>query len=175
MLIRIFFTVVIISFFGQCFCQALPDDLTVRDLKQGKYLNDSSYVYWLPYEDGRSYVLVQAYDSKRYSHKNEFSLDFKMKAGTKIHAAREGVVIEVKEDSKEGGVDPKLLDDGNHIVIRHSDGTFGGYWHLKHEGVLVNKGDSVSKGQLIGLSGNTGYTAFPHLHFWVYQRDDEGI
>ncbi len=49
------------------------------------------------------------------------------------------------------------------------------YWHLQKDGVLVNIGDTVKQGQLIGYSGNTGYTAFPHLHFQVYDATGKNI
>jgi murein DD-endopeptidase MepM/ murein hydrolase activator NlpD len=95
-----------------------------------------------------------------------------MKKGSEICAAREGVVIEVKEDSDKGGLKDEYLAQGNHIIIRHNDGSIAQYWHLDKDGAFVNPGDTVQKGQLIGLSGNTGYTAFPHLHFQV--KDKEG-
>ena len=56
---------------------------------------------------------------------------------------------------------------GNHIIIQHDDGSVAQYWHLEQNGVYVQPGDFVKKGQIIGASGNTGYTAFPHLHFQV--------
>lgn len=126
----------------------------------------NSFVYSLPYQKGSSHLLVQAYQSM-FSHKGEFALDFKMKKGTKVCAARSGVVVEIKEDSKKGGLKRKYLSMGNHVIIKHDDGTYGNYWHLKYKGVLVNPGDSVQQGQVIGLSGSTGYSAFPHLHFEV--------
>lgn len=126
----------------------------------------SDFAYTLPYEKGRSFLLVQAYQSK-LSHKGEFALDFKMKKGTKICAARGGIVVEVKEDSKKGGLKEKYLPLGNHVIIRHDDGTYGNYWHLKYNGALVNVGDTIAQGQVIGLAGKTGYAAFPHLHFEV--------
>jgi murein DD-endopeptidase MepM/ murein hydrolase activator NlpD len=46
---------------------------------------------------------------------------------------------------------------------------------LKYNGVLVKKLDNVTKGQLIGLSGNTGYTAFPHLHFQLLDKNGKEI
>jgi murein DD-endopeptidase MepM/ murein hydrolase activator NlpD len=61
----------------------------------------------------------------------------------------------------------KFLSEGNHVIIEHGDGTYGNYWHLKHNGALVNVGDTVKQGQVIGLAGKTGYAAFPHLHFEV--------
>jgi murein DD-endopeptidase MepM/ murein hydrolase activator NlpD len=103
------------------------------------------------------------------SHKNELSLDFKMKPGTTVCAAREGVVTSTREDSDRGGMKDEYMNDGNHVVIQHSDGSYAAYWHLQKDGALVNEGDTVSKGQAIGLSGNTGYSAFPHLHFEVYK------
>lgn len=147
----------------------LPDKV-IYDLKNGRTKNDTSYKYWLPYAPGKKFFLVQGWQSK-YSHKGELSLDFKMKTGTSVYAAREGIVTELKEDGSKGGIKDQYLDEGNHILIRHNDGTTAGYWHLKQNGALVKVGDTVKKGQLIGLSGNTGYSAFPHLHFWVYKND----
>jgi murein DD-endopeptidase MepM/ murein hydrolase activator NlpD len=116
---------------------------------------------------------VQAYDSKM-SHKGELALDFKVKKGTKICAARDGVVSSLRKDSDKGGLNEENLADGNFIIIQHSDGSSGMYWHLQKDGVLVNVGDTVKKGQVIGLSGNTGYSAFPHLHFEVQGNDASG-
>ena len=55
----------------------------------------------------------------------------------------------------------------NVIVIKHSDETFGRYYHLTKGGALVSVGDKVSQGDKIGLSGNSGASAGPHLHFDV--------
>lgn len=144
------------------------NDYTIRQLKNGKFRNDETYVYALPFERGKKVYLVQAYDSK-LSHKGEFALDFKVKQGTLICAAREGKVIAARSDSDKGGLNPENLSDGNYISLQHSDGSIAHYWHLQNNGVKVNVGDTVSRGQLIGYSGNTGYSAFPHLHFEVVQ------
>jgi hypothetical protein len=157
------------------FCAfAQLDDKTVYDLKSGRIKNDSSYIYTLPYQKGKSIFLVQAYNSNM-SHENELSLDFKMRQGSKICAARSGVVIALKEDSNEGGLKDEYLSKGNHIIIQHSDGSKAMYWHLQQNGVVVNTGDTVQQGQLIGFSGNTGYTAFPHLHFQVKDKNGREI
>jgi murein DD-endopeptidase MepM/ murein hydrolase activator NlpD len=134
---------------------------------------DSSFVYSLPYEKGTCHLLVQGYMTI-FSHRGEYALDFKMKRGTRVCAARRGVVVEVREDSHKGGLRKKYLSEGNHIIIRHNDGTYGLYWHLMPNGALVNVGDSVSRGEVIGLSGNTGFTAFPHLHFEVTTQQTPG-
>ena len=141
-------------------------DYSIRDLKSGHYVQDTSYVYWLPYPHKAKYLLIQGYDSKM-SHRSELALDFKMKTGSKVCAARGGVVVAMRKDSDRGGLKDEMLSEGNYIIIQHSDGTNANYWHFKKEGVLVNVGDTVQQGQLIGLSGNTGYSAFPHLHFEV--------
>lgn len=144
------------------------------DLKAGKVKPDNSYIYYLPFAKGSKFLLIQAYNSKM-SHSKELSLDFKMKPGSKICAARNGVVIAIKEDSDVGGLNNSYLNEGNHIIIRHDDGSEAMYWHLQKDGVLVNTGDTVVQGALIGYSGNTGYTAFPHLHFQVYDMAGKNI
>ncbi len=159
------------------FCFFSPAQLTnseIHDLKGGRVLNDNSYVYELPFEKGSRVLLIQAYNSSM-SHTNEISLDFKMKKGSKICAARPGIVTAMKEDSDEGGLKDEYLSKGNHIIIKHDDGSEAMYWHLQKDGVEVNMGDYVYRGQLIGYSGNTGYSAFPHLHFQVYDKDGKNI
>ena len=153
-----------------CFPQ---DQYSIQDLKNGKFKADSSYIYTLPFENKKKVFLIQAYESKM-SHKDERALDFKVKKGTKICAAREGVVISARKDSDKGGLKPENLSDGNYISIQHNDGSVAHYWHLQKDGTMVNVGDSVKTGQQIGLSGNTGYSAFPHLHFEVQGYDATG-
>jgi murein DD-endopeptidase MepM/ murein hydrolase activator NlpD len=150
------------------------EEYSIMDLKAGKFKQDSSYIYTLPFEDNKKVFLIQAYESKM-SHKGERALDFKVKKRTKICAARDGVVVATREDSDEGGLKPENLGDGNYVSIRHNDGSQAHYWHLLKDGVMVNVGDTVKAGQWIGLSGNTGYSAFAHLHFEVQGYDSKGI
>jgi murein DD-endopeptidase MepM/ murein hydrolase activator NlpD len=145
--------------------------MQIKKLQKGELQDDTSYVYALPFEPGTSSRLVQGYFGP-FSHKERAALDFKMKRGTKILAAREGVVVRVKEDGRKGGWNRKYRSEGNNIVIQHPDGSRAGYWHLQHNGALVNVGDTVTRGQVIALSGKTGYAAMPHLHFLVWKSDN---
>jgi murein DD-endopeptidase MepM/ murein hydrolase activator NlpD len=163
------FFLFIISLVILCGCVSTKDPYKryVRNLQKGKIKEDTSYVYQLPYEEGKTYTMLQGYFSP-FSHKNRAALDFKLKRGTKICAARGGIVIRVKEDGDRGGWNRKYRPYGNNIVIEHPDGSRAGYWHLQKDGALVNVGDTVSAGQVIALSGKTGYAALPHLHFLVW-------
>ncbi len=145
-------------------------DAEVRDLKGGNVQPDTTPIYQLPYEVGKKYLLIQGWQSS-LSHKGEIAQDFKMRRGTKIFAARKGVVVQVKSDGTQAGLKSKYLGEGNNVVIMHADSTFAGYWHLKHNGPAVNVGDSVDQGEFIGYSGHTGYSAFPHLHFMVFKYE----
>jgi murein DD-endopeptidase MepM/ murein hydrolase activator NlpD len=164
-------TGMLLFFYG---LQAQLTDAEIRNLKGGRVKPDNSYIYTLPFAKGSKFLLIQAYNSKM-SHRNEISLDFKMKKGRKICAARSGRVTAVKSNSDKGGLKDEYLSEGNHIIIRHTDGSEAMYWHLKKDGVVVAAGDSVEQGQLIGYSGNTGYSAFPHLHFQVYDAAGKNI
>lgn len=132
--------------------------------------HDDSRMYLLPYPSGLSFPVSQGFHGK-YSHTGGdcYSIDFKMPEGSPIHAAREGVVAGIKDDSSVGGSDKKYEWDANYILIQHSDGTLGHYVHLQKNGVKVNVGDKVQAGQFIGLSGNTGHSTGPHLHFAVFK------
>ena len=158
----------IILLLSACSVSKNPLRKQVKQLQKGIIKDDTSYIYALPYEEGKTFRVIQGYFS-RFTHKERAALDFNMKRGTKICAAREGVVVRVKEDGKKGGLDKKYRADGNNIVIQHPDGSRAGYWHLQYNGALVNVGDTVKKGQVIALSGKTGYAFNPHLHFLVWR------
>lgn len=153
-----------------CSCAVSNNPLRkeIKGLQKGTIKDDTSYVYALPYEAGTKHRIIQGYFGP-FSHKERAALDFKMKRGTKILAAREGVVVRVKEDGDRGGWNKKYRPYGNNIVIQHPDGSRSGYWHLQFNGALVSVGDTIQKGQVIALSGKTGYTATPHLHFLVWR------
>lgn len=106
-----------------------------------------------------------------YSHndaQNRHAVDFAAEIGTSVVAARAGTVMQVEADFERGGLNAeKYTGRANFVRIVHDDGTMALYAHLKLDGVLVRVGQRVRKGQAIGLSGNTGYTTGPHLHFVV--------
>ena len=157
---------------SSCSVSNNPMRREVKLLQKGITREDTSYIYALPYEEGKSYYMVQGYFSS-FTHKERAALDFKMKRGSKICAAREGVVIRIKEDGDRGGMKRKYRAYGNYIIIQHADSSRAGYWHIQKEGALVNVGDTVKKGQAIALCGKTGYTFMPHLHFLVWSTDSK--
>jgi murein DD-endopeptidase MepM/ murein hydrolase activator NlpD len=137
--------------------------------------HDDQQLYMLPYESGRSYRVLQGFGS-RFSHTGteQFAVDFKMSEGTAVHAARSGIVALTESRNSRGCWSDECAGEANFIVILHDDETTGEYYHLQKDGVLVEAGDTVVAGQKIGLSGNTGHSALPHLHFGVYRAIDRG-
>lgn len=130
--------------------------------------NLDTYIYDLPFKEGTKHKIVQRYGGL-FSHKHKAALDFDMPEGTPVYTAREGIVYAYKDGSNEGGPFPKYEHKANYIIIKHSDGSFGCYWHLQKNGVVIKKG-TVAKGQIIGYSGRTGFVLWPHLHFAVKRR-----
>ena len=123
--------------------------------------------YLFPFEHGSKYQVYQGYGGNR-SHQGTFAIDFSTPQGTKLTAAMDGIVISYEDSFSRGGQSKYLRNKGNYIMIYHpANGTFTQYYHLQKKGVLVKIGQKVKAGESIGLSGNTGYTSGPHLHFTV--------
>ncbi len=150
----------------------MPDYKTyIGDITIKTY--DSDYIYDLPFQKGKSFNIYQGYNGT-FSHQNENSLDFTMPEGTEITAAREGLVIDVVQNNNKGCPTKDCASFGNYITILHSDGTIAQYFHLKQNGARVIVGDTVQKSSVIGLSGNTGWSSGPHLHFTCYLPSSTG-
>ncbi len=135
--------------------------------------HDDRAVYVLPFESETSHWVAQGYEG-RWSHKgaDRYAVDFAMPEGTIVCAARDGVVVDLRQSSEDGGVDEKDSRRANYVSILHEDGTIAEYLHLQHGGVLVRLNQRVTAGMPIARSGNTGYSSQPHLHFGVYAAVD---
>lgn len=124
--------------------------------------------YLLPLRQARSRI-DQGFGGG-FSHddeQNRHALDFAADIGTPVLAARAGTVMQVESDFSKAGLKRERYGGrANFVRILHDDGTMALYAHLK-DGALVRVGQRVQAGQQIGLSGNTGFTTGPHLHFVV--------
>jgi len=128
---------------------------------------DSDFSYDLPYQKGQGFTVYQGYNGI-FSHKNKYALDFTMPIGTPIAAIRDGIVIKVIEENDKNCNTPNCQEFNNYITVYHEDGTFAEYAHIKKDGAIVNPGDTINQGAIIGYSGNVGYSTGPHLHVEVF-------
>ncbi|MGW2654426.1 M23 family metallopeptidase [Streptomyces sp. NPDC001478] len=89
----------------------------------------------------------------RWSSGSHTGVDFPVPTGTELHAVGNGTVVEAGWGEAYG----------NNIVLKMSDGTYTQYAHLSR--VSVSTGQKVRAGQVMGLTGSTGNSTGPHLHF----------
>ena len=131
-------------------------------------------VYRLPFKRGTRSKVSQGYFGK-FSHQTVHALDFLVPEGTTVVAARDGVVVSTEDRYSQGGTTDDFKAKANYVVLAHADGTLARYLHLQHGGALVRVGQRVRMGQAIALSGNTGFSSAPHLHFELdVPRDGHG-
>lgn len=103
-----------------------------------------------------------------------------MNEGVPVVAAADGVVIRMRT-----GVDDEYFSShdeakqaevykiglGNVVILRHRQGYFTTYGHMKKDSVRVKKGQRVKRGQVLGYVGLSGFTDFPHVHFALQNRN----
>lgn len=127
---------------------------------------DARPLYELPFVKGNArYLLVQGIGG-RFSHtgENAWSFDWSMAKGTPVIAARDGMVISLRNDANDKDL-PLEKRRANFVRVRHSDGEISCYAHLDSTSAIV--GQTVARGDRIGTSGNSGFSTQPHLHFHV--------
>lgn len=102
-------------------------------------------------------------------------VDFAMAQGTPVLAARDGIVISCVMRFRQTYDNPRYCHRVNSITILHEDGQQSYYVHLAHRSARVRRGQRVVTGQVIALSGATGYATYPHLHFGIYDANNRNI
>ena len=129
--------------------------------------------YTLPFAKHKKHSVYQGYNGQ-FSHQNAKSIDFSLQNGEQVFAAREGTIVQVIINNTKNCFTKDCAKFNNKITILHNDGTLAEYVHLKQNGSVVKIGEHVSQGQLIGYSGNTGWSKGPHLHFSVFVPKIDG-
>ena len=119
-----------------------------KSKKPFSYLPDLGSYFMLP-TTGKDWGIIHGRNG----------VDIANAQGTPILAAADGVITTSDGDGYNGGY-------GKYIKISHPNGTETLYGHMSK--LLVSVGQTVSKGQKIGLMGTTGRSTGPHLHFEVH-------
>ncbi|MFL1547929.1 peptidoglycan DD-metalloendopeptidase family protein [Pseudomonas sp. D47] len=143
----------------------------VLDVPKSSY-PQQAYRYPLPWRGG-PFRLTQGPNGS-FSHtdaKSRFAMDIAMPEGTPIIAARSGMVVKIENSQAGRGGDAS----GNFVRVRHDDDSEGVYLHLKQGSVSVTPGQRVAVGSPLALSGNTGNSSGPHLHFVVQRSTEAGL
>jgi murein DD-endopeptidase MepM/ murein hydrolase activator NlpD len=128
--------------------------------------------YRAPFALSQSFVVSQA-PPQAITHRDVASrnaVDIAMPVGTAVHAAREGLVINVAHRFFRSGLDVGIVDEANFVQVLHDDGTTAIYAHLQMDTIRVRPGQRVERGEYIANSGNTGFSSGPHLHFVVVRN-----
>ncbi len=105
----------------------------------------------------KSYDQITSLLKDRPTHKG---MDFKTPVGTEVHVPFAGVVL--RSNWNHGA-------NGNCIEVQYPDGTLAKFLHLNEN--KVKPGDKVEADQVIALTGNTGHSTAPHLHYQLNQGD----
>lgn len=148
------------------------------------YPDPKTSEYILPYEVGKTFQVGQG-NCGEYTHQPRctidtaagetfncgdlrYAYDFNIPIGSNILAARGGTIVGAVD--KFSNTENEFMQ-ANFVTILHNDGTVAVYNNLSIRGVLVEIGDKVSQGDVIGIAGSSGYNSkpIPQLHFHVIE------
>jgi murein DD-endopeptidase MepM/ murein hydrolase activator NlpD len=121
--------------------------------------------------------MSQAYNGTTHRGRMYYARDMAAAIGTPIFAMRSGTVVGIEDRFPDTGGGPENMTKFNYVWIEHDGGYRSAYLHLKQgftSSINIKVGDRVRGGQLIGFSGNSGWSSGPHLHVEVHKYEDNG-
>ena len=108
--------------------------------------------------------VTSKYGKREYTYRGKRVKDFHngidLIGGNEIVATADGEVVSTRNEGKQ-------YENGCYVRIKHSNGLYTLYYHLKSGSVTVKKGQKVTKGQVIGIIGKTGKATGVHLHYQI--------
>lgn len=129
------------------------------------YEPDANFWIW-PLNGGSNPQADDLFGTPRDHPGGHAGLDIDAPEGTEIYASKSGTVELAEWVEGYGWL----------MILQHQDGTTSYYGHMRYENpYAVEVGDVVEQGQIIGYSGNTGWSTAPHLHFEIHDTSDNPI
>ena len=126
----------------------------------------------LPWTPGVEFRVTQGHNGGSHTGYNAWAWDFGLPVGTLLLATHNGTVRAIRAGRTIGCCSPECGEEANFIIIARGDGVESLYLHLKD--VFVSVGDTVTRGDPIGTSGETGYVCGAHLHFQMQSTPTTG-
>jgi len=114
-------------------------------------------------------LLQGVYGNQIYNGGGHNAIDIAAPIGTPVHAALTGIILATGNTD----LNPGCYSFGKWIMVRHANGLSTLYAHLS--AIYVSAGQAVATGEVMGLSGMTGYATGPHIHFGVYATEGTRI
>jgi murein DD-endopeptidase MepM/ murein hydrolase activator NlpD len=122
--------------------------------------------YILPWNVGATYTMFQGNCSQLGGHRDTFAYDFDMAMGDPVLASRAGIAIIVNDQYSD---DDHIEGHENNVFVQHDDATVVRYTHSMQGSAAVTVNQAIQPGDLLGLAGNSGNSAGPHLHFQAFR------
>ena len=123
-----------------------------KEHPRGTFLKKCKNVSWLK----KTHIFTRFHDPNAPGHKG---LDLAIPINTEVRATHDGVVVKADYNPLYG----------NLVVVQNS---FYSTWYAHNAYLLVRQGDEVHCGDLLALSGSTGKSTGPHLHYEVHDNQD---
>jgi hypothetical protein len=97
--------------------------------------------------------------------------------GKEVIAPADGQVVQIENDVPDNEPVGKMNEEqfaGNYVIIDHGNDEYSLLAHFKHQSIKVQEGDWLKQGDVLGLTGNSGNSSEPHIHFHVADAPDLG-
>lgn len=129
--------------------------------------------FYLPFPASSKYHVTQTWhgEQSHSNYYNRYAVDFRMPIGEPVVAVADGTVIRSSKGKtdRKGACDRSYISKAHYVVVDHGHNISSLYLHLSQ--VDVSVGETISQGQVIGKSGDTGWACGAHLHFTFQQTD----